>query len=217
MEGAAAAAVVEDAAAAADGHPQPAAAGVAAASDPGQEAEEDGLSGLMRGMVRRMLHRILARHAPDRGALLYGGVRQGRPVGAAAFYLHDRLVKGCPRLLTGVLVAGGGGIALQELQYAHAQGVPWTYVACRCRHRPYGGSTYGPVHAWATGAASAAAGDGGEKVACQGGAALAAAKPAAGPGEEPTTADRQRCDLTSPWEAVAATRGDKRGDGAGGI
>lgn len=94
MEGAAAAAVVEDAAAAADGHPQPAAAGVAAASDPGQEAEEDGLSGLMRGMVRRMLHRILARHAPDRGALLYGGVRQGRPVGAAAFYLHDRLVKG---------------------------------------------------------------------------------------------------------------------------
>ncbi len=91
-EAAAAAAVVQ--VTAADGHKQPAAAGVAAASDPGQEAEEDGLSGAVRDMVRRMLYRILARHAPDRGAAVYGGVRQGRPVGATAFYLHDRLIKG---------------------------------------------------------------------------------------------------------------------------
>ena len=71
--------------------------------------------------------------APDRGSILWGGLRHGRPVGASAFYLHDDLLglgRGkqkedggggggsggdAPprRLLTSVIAAGGGDIAVQ--------------------------------------------------------------------------------------------------------
>ncbi|PNW88290.1 hypothetical protein CHLRE_01g022800v5 [Chlamydomonas reinhardtii] len=108
--------------------------------------------------------------APDRGSILWGGLRHGRPVGASAFYLHDDLLglgRGkqkedggggggsggdAPprRLLTSVIAAGGGDIAVQELQYLHERGVPCTYVPCPSRFPPaHYTSPFGPVHDWA--------------------------------------------------------------------
>ncbi|PNH10696.1 hypothetical protein TSOC_002536 [Tetrabaena socialis] len=87
-----------------------------------------------------------APRAGSRGRVVWGGVRGGRPVGAAAAYLHDDLILGYPRLAS-VLVAGGGPIAAEELGYAHSRGVPWTYVPCKAR-RPCANFPYGPVHRW---------------------------------------------------------------------
>ncbi|GLC35640.1 hypothetical protein PLESTB_000000300 [Pleodorina starrii] len=87
-----------------------------------------------------------------RGAQLWGGIIGGQPVGPSRFLLHDELLGSDdgrrPRRLTSVIAAGGGPIALQELQYAAGRGVPWTYVRCRGRYPPPGICEFGPVDEW---------------------------------------------------------------------
>eukprot|EP00955_Chlamydomonas_euryale_P090380 364537-Chlamydomonas_euryale.AAC.2 len=83
--------------------------------------------------------------------ILWGGTRDGRPVGGARYYLGDDFIRargGRPALLTAVFVMGGGGVALEEIQYADMCELAWVYIPCRARNeKPYG-STYGPVHEW---------------------------------------------------------------------
>ncbi|GLI64289.1 hypothetical protein VaNZ11_007472 [Volvox africanus] len=90
---------------------------------------------------------------PNSGETLYGGMHDGKLVGVSRIYLADELVKpdsGGLRLLTGLIVAGGGRIAMEELQYADEVGLPWTYVPSRAGDIQVYGSTYGPVHNWVT-------------------------------------------------------------------
>ncbi|GIL57053.1 hypothetical protein Vafri_12345 [Volvox africanus] len=84
---------------------------------------------------------------------LYGGIHGGELVGGSRIYLADELVKPDSsgiRLLTGLISAGGGQIALEELRYADEVGLPWTYVPSRAGNTQAYGSTYGPVHNWVT-------------------------------------------------------------------
>ncbi|GIL83789.1 hypothetical protein Vretimale_10465 [Volvox reticuliferus] len=84
---------------------------------------------------------------------LYGGVYDGKLVGGSRIYLAEELVKPDSRgqrLLTGLIAAGGGRIAMQELLHADDVGLPWTYVPSRARHVHAYGSVYGPVHDWVT-------------------------------------------------------------------
>eukprot|EP00195_Chlamydomonas_chlamydogama_P012718 CAMPEP_0202891296 /NCGR_PEP_ID=MMETSP1392-20130828/1391_1 /ASSEMBLY_ACC=CAM_ASM_000868 /TAXON_ID=225041 /ORGANISM="Chlamydomonas chlamydogama, Strain SAG 11-48b" /LENGTH=234 /DNA_ID=CAMNT_0049575001 /DNA_START=12 /DNA_END=716 /DNA_ORIENTATION=- len=84
--------------------------------------------------------------------VLYGGTRNGVPVGGSRYYLGAQLIKpsshGGKRLLTCCWVMGGGGVALDEVKYADEQAVPWVYVPSRARNEAAYKSTYGPVHEW---------------------------------------------------------------------
>ncbi|GAX81825.1 hypothetical protein CEUSTIGMA_g9253.t1 [Chlamydomonas eustigma] len=86
--------------------------------------------------------------------VLYGGTRNGVPVGGARYYLGPEFIAsthGAAPLLKSVFVLGGGGIALEEIQYADQKGVTWVYVPSRARHEEAYRSRYGPVHEWVSG------------------------------------------------------------------
>ncbi|MEW5305658.1 MAG: hypothetical protein WDW36_008184 [Sanguina aurantia] len=51
-------------------------------------------------------------------------------------------------ILGTVFVAGGGGVAKQEIVYADEQAVPWVYIPSRAGVPAVYGSTFGPVHDW---------------------------------------------------------------------
>ncbi|KAJ9531148.1 hypothetical protein QJQ45_000846 [Haematococcus lacustris] len=67
--------------------------------------------------------------------VLYGGVRDGKPVGGARYYMGDvfygRPCEGQQGRVRLTFFLGGGAIAAEELAYADSQGAPWVYLPCR--------------------------------------------------------------------------------------
>ncbi|KAK3240330.1 hypothetical protein CYMTET_49820 [Cymbomonas tetramitiformis] len=77
---------------------------------------------------------------------LWGGLNGGEPVAATRVYLGPPIID----RLSSMIVAGGGRIALEEVQYATQMKVPIVYLRAEARHTgAYG--TYGPVHDWVEG------------------------------------------------------------------
>ncbi len=72
--------------------------------------------------------------------ILWGGTRNGKPVGGARYYLGPEFIstaEGRTPLLKAVFVMGGGGVALEEVIYADQQ-VSWgplcvCVCVCVCR------------------------------------------------------------------------------------
>ncbi|MEW5316792.1 MAG: hypothetical protein WDW38_008142 [Sanguina aurantia] len=84
--------------------------------------------------------------------VLYGGTRHGVAVGGTRYYMGAKLIKAIAPatkpILGTVFVAGGGGVAKQEIVYADEQAVPWVYIPSRAGVPAVYGSTFGPVHDW---------------------------------------------------------------------
>uniref|UniRef100_A0A7S0RZR1 Uncharacterized protein n=1 Tax=Chlamydomonas leiostraca TaxID=1034604 RepID=A0A7S0RZR1_9CHLO len=84
--------------------------------------------------------------------ILYGGTRNGKPVGGARFYMgeqfYGRPKEGVKGLITMSFFMGGGAIAAEEMAYCDAYGAPWTYVPCKAKNFAAYNSFFGPVHEW---------------------------------------------------------------------
>lgn len=80
--------------------------------------------------------------------IVWGGFVDGKPVGPTATYLGADFISGPNPILSGVIAFGGGPIALEELKYASARGVPIKYVRVQTRYPEVNGR-YGSVDEWA--------------------------------------------------------------------
>ena len=76
--------------------------------------------------------------------ILWGGVKDGKPVGATAGYLGPRYSK----QIKGVIAIGGGPIAVKEAQYAKSLGIPINYIKAEAKN-PKANGKYGSMHAYA--------------------------------------------------------------------
>ncbi len=78
----------------------------------------------------------------DSGQILYGGVRDGKPVGSTATYLSDAFIQNG---LKGIIALGGGPIAKEEIDYARKKGLEVEYHPFEVRHAE-GTGPYGVLH-----------------------------------------------------------------------
>ena len=90
------------------------------------------------------------------GNTLYGGIDAERqPVGATRYYLGPGFIEPLPgkdkASLSGLVVLGGGKVAVQELDYADKKGVKWHYLPCAAKNERAYNSTFGPVQDWVAG------------------------------------------------------------------
>jgi uncharacterized protein with ATP-grasp and redox domains len=86
----------------------------------------------------------------ENGKTIWGGIREGKPVGPTAVYLGDGFVKGESPRLKKVVSIGGGPITLDETRLAYEKGVPVTYVRAETRF-PGGNGVYGALEGWLEG------------------------------------------------------------------
>ncbi|KAL6764528.1 hypothetical protein V8C86DRAFT_1490609 [Haematococcus lacustris] len=99
-----------------------------------------------------VVHRTEGGLLVEQRQVLYGGVRDGKPVGGARYYMGDvfygRPCEGLQGRVRLTFFLGGGAIAAEELAYADSQGAPWVYLPCRCKNVAVYSSAFGPVHDW---------------------------------------------------------------------
>mmetsp|Transcript_26866 Transcript_26866/g.72549 ORF Transcript_26866/g.72549 Transcript_26866/m.72549 type:complete len:235 (+) Transcript_26866:64-768(+) len=80
---------------------------------------------------------------------LWGGTRNGVPVGGARYYMGPEFYGRPPHVpgaITLTFFLGGGGIAAEELQFADEYGAPWVYIPCPAKNVAAYGGHFGPVH-----------------------------------------------------------------------
>ncbi|MGZ3722086.1 MAG: hypothetical protein ACXVA9_04090 [Bdellovibrionales bacterium] len=80
--------------------------------------------------------------------VVWGGFVDGKPAGPTAVYLGPDFISGEKPRLKSVVLLGGGPIALEEAQYAHAHNVPVIYVRSEAKFPEINGK-YGTVDEWA--------------------------------------------------------------------
>ena len=80
----------------------------------------------------------------DGKTVIWGGVRDGVPLGPTATYLGNRFIS----ILKRVVAIGSGPIGLTEVQYAYNQGVPITYIQAITKYPEVNGM-FGSLDDWA--------------------------------------------------------------------
>lgn len=79
-----------------------------------------------------------------KNSIIWGGIKDGAPVGASAAYLGDDFVSGKNPRLKRMVAIGGGEIAGQEAKYAKEHGVALHYIRARSKF-PVAGGPYGAI------------------------------------------------------------------------